>query len=599
VRKLLGSLASLRRFSGTLRIARWELTRSAGGLDRRTAAFGLLVLALAGGAVAAGLAPGPGAVALDRDVYRVGVGTDSPYYEVIVSNAALAAKPPSADALEAGEIDVLVRDGRVLIEDSQKSRAALAAFRSATEAYNDRRMRVEEDGIAAFPVVVSLSYEDRTLDGGASAGSGASEGEGNGAGSRAAADSDRAAGASGSSASGPGGLPAVGPGGASGTSTGSPADIAPPFPFESLVLAFAFLVPMNFVVQLYGSSMLGERTNRRGELLLVAPVQPTEIVAGKTLPYFLGLTLVTALIAMAVGGGFLSIAAVVPIGLCFLAATFLGSMLARSFKELTFVTVAASVLLTSYVFVPAVFTNVTPIALISPLTLVVRDLASESVSLGEYAFSTGPFYLSGIVLFVLGTGIYREEDLFTQRTVPLKFLDALGARLKHRRSVALLSALFIPFVFIAELLGIAVLFALLIDYSMPALLVVIATVEELGKSVHLYAGYAQNRFETGWRTALLLGALSGAGFFLGEKLTLLAQAVGLPELALGRAAFAPSGAGGVELLALALAPLALHCLTASISSLGARRSKRGYLFALLGAIGVHAAYNLTVVSALV
>ncbi|PSP63973.1 hypothetical protein BRC77_05175, partial [Halobacteriales archaeon QH_8_64_26] len=366
----------------------------------------------------------------------------------------------------------------------------------------------EEDGIAAFPVVVSLSYEDRTLAGGASAGSGASEGEGNGAGSRAAADSDRAAGASGSSASGPGGLPAVGPGGASGTSTGSPADIAPPFPFESLVLAFAFLVPMNFVVQLYGSSMLGERTNRRGELLLVAPVQPTEIVAGKTLPYFLGLTLVTALIAVAVGGGFLSIAAVVPIGLCFLAATFLGSMLARSFKELTFVTVAASVLLTSCVFVPAVFSNVTPIALISPLTLVVRDLASESVSLGEYAFSTGPFYLSGIVLFVLGTGIYREEDLFTQRTVALKLLDALGARLHRYRSVGLLSALFIPFVFIAELLGIAVLFALPIGYSMPVLFLVIASVEELGKSIHVYAGFAQNRFETGWRTALLLGMLS-------------------------------------------------------------------------------------------
>ena len=94
-----------------------------------------------------------------------------------------------------------------------------------------------------------------------------------------------------------------------------------------------------------------------------------------------------------------------------------------------------------------------------------------------------------------------------------------------------------------------------------------------------------------------MGALSGAGFFLGEKLTLLAQAVGLPELALGRAAFAPSGAGGVALLGLALAPLALHCLTASISSLGARRSKRGYLLGLLGAIGVHAIYNLTVVSA--
>lgn len=178
------------------------------------------------------------------------------------------------------------------------------------------------------------------------------------------------------------------------------------------------------------------------------------------------------------------------------------------------------------------FTDVTPIALISPLTPVVRDLTGESVSLSEYAFPTGPFYLSGLVLFVLGTGIYREEYLFTQRAVPPKFLDALGAWIRRRRSVALLGASFVPFVFVAELLCIAVLFALPVGYSMPVLLLVIATVEELGKSVHIYAGFTQNRFETGWRTALLVGVLSGIGFFLGEKLTVLAQAVGLPELAL-------------------------------------------------------------------
>jgi hypothetical protein len=93
--------------------------------------------------------------------------------------------------------------------------------------------------------------------------------------------------------------------------------------------------------------------------------------------------------------------------------------------------------------------------------------------------------------------------------------------------------------------------------------------------------------------------LSGIGFFLGEKVTLLAQAVGLPELALGRAAFVPSGTGGIELLALALAPLALHGVTASISSLGASRSRRGYVVGFCLAVGVHAAYNLTVVSVLV
>ena len=631
--------------SGTFRIARWEVTRSAGGLDRRTALFVLAAFGLVGGAIAAGIGPGLGNVTLDRDVYRVGVEANSPYAEVIAADSSLAAGPPNVAALEAGDVDVVVRDERVVVADSAKGRAALAAFRSATEAYNDRRMSAEADAVAAFPVVVTLSYEDRSLSGGAAgaAGTVGGAGTGNGAsatggsnadtGTGASGDADRgqAVGVSGSEGastgdgaagrSGTGGVPAVGAGGISGGQNGSPADIAPPFPFESLVLAFAFLVPMNFVVQLYGSSMLGERTNRRGELLLVSPVSRAEIVAGKTLPYLLGIGGITALIALGVGGGVVSVAAVLPIGLCFLAATFFGAMLARSFKELTFVTVAASVFLTSYVFVPAVFADVTPIALISPLTLVVRDLTRESISMGEYAFSTGPFYLSGLVCFALGAGIYREEDLFTQRPISLKFIDALRARLRSRKSVALLSAAFIPLVFIAELLCTAVLFALPVGYSVSALLLVIATVEELAKSIHVYAGFASGRFESRspnasaighrgengsrrrwrwrWQTALVLGTLSGIGFFLGEKVTLLAQAVGLPELALGRAAFVPSGAGGVALVALALAPLLLHCVTASIAALGASRSKRAYLLALLVAICVHAAYNFTVVTAVV
>jgi RsiW-degrading membrane proteinase PrsW (M82 family) len=276
-------------------------------------------------------------------------------------------------------------------------------------------------------------------------------------------------------------------------------------------------------------------------------------------------------------------------------------MFARSFKELTFVTVSISVFLTSYAFVPAIFTDVTPIALISPLTLVVRDLQGAGVGLAGYAFSTGPIYLSAAVLFLLGLGVYREEDMFTQRPVPLKFLDALDARLSGLSSVALLSALSIPFVFVAELLGVAVLFALPGSVSIPLLLVVVALVEEVAKSLPALAGFEKDRFAPTRRTALAVGAASGVGFFVGEKATAIVQLVGLPELAVGRAAFAPSGAGavGVEALPLALgllaAPLALHVVTASFSALGARRGVRPYLVGLAAAVIVHAAYNLSVV----
>ncbi|MFD1596267.1 PrsW family intramembrane metalloprotease, partial [Haloplanus litoreus] len=443
-------------------------------------------------------------------------------------------------------------------------------------------------GLGDADVDASTSGSDGDGSGGA--------GDGAGDGSAAGLDADGTGSSDGSL-----GVPLLGSSGLFGGGTsGSPADISPPFPFGALVLAFLFFIPMNFVIQPYGSSILDERINRRGELLLVAPISPSAIVAGKTLPYLAALVGLTVVISLAIGGGVTSVAAVAPIAALYLAATFVGGMFARSFKELTFVTVTVSVFLTSYAFVPAIFTNVTPIALISPLTLVVHDLQGTGVTAAQYAFSTGPFYVGSAVLFLLGVGVYREEDMFTQRPVPLKFLDALNSRISGRRSMAVLSVLSIPFVFIAELLTIAVLFVLPVDVSIPLLLLVVAGVEEVAKSVHVYAGF-RDEFagRRTARTALVLGSLSGIGFFLGEKLTAVVQFVGLPDLALGQAAFTPVGVGsGVALGLLLFAPLVLHAATTSIAALGATRSREWYLAALVPAILLHTAYNLAVVSTL-
>ncbi|WP_299333317.1 PrsW family intramembrane metalloprotease [Haloplanus sp.] len=594
------------------RIARWETRRSVGVLDRRTAILGVLALLVAGAVGGAALVGGG---ALDRDIYRVGVAPDSPYHDVVVEDPALTARAPDPNQLGRGT-EVVIRDGRFYVADSAKARAALSTLRDAVGRQNLDRMGAEENTSAAFPVVVTLRYTDRggetPTDGGGSNGDGDAVG-----GTSADGDDTDTAPSDGTTAEpsggldtdgatrdGPVGVPSLGAAGGllgGGDSSGSPADISPPFPFASLVLAFLFFVPMNFVIQPYGSTILNERINHRGELLLVTPVSPSAIVAGKTLPYLGLLVSVTALITLAIGGGVTSVAAVAPVATLFLAATFVGAMFARSFKELTFVTVFVSVFLTSYAFVPAIFTNVTPIALISPLTLVVRDLQGVGVTAAEYCFSTGPFYVGSTVLFALGIGVYREEDMFTQRPVPLKFLDALNSRITRPRSVALLSAFSIPFVFIAELLAIAVLFVLPGTVSVPLLLVVVATVEEVAKSVHVYAA-VRGPF-TDRRTdefALRLGALSGLGFFLGEKFTAVVQFVGLPDLELGRAAFVSVGDGptlaiGVLLL---LAPLVLHATTASVAALGARRGRYAYLAALVPAIGIHAAYNLVVVTAI-
>jgi len=345
--------------------------------------------------------------------------------------------------------------------------------------------------------------------------------------------------------------------------------------------------------------VLRERVDRRGELLLVAPISAGEIVAGKTLPYFLGAVGLAAVVTALVGGGPLSVLAVGSLALLFLGTAFLGAMLARSFKELTFVVVTVSVGLMTFAFVPAIFTDVDPLALISPLTLVVRDLTGTAVSPSEVAFATLPSTLAAAVLFGLGLGVYREEDMFTQRPVHLKALDALGGRIRSPRSLVGLTAVLIPFVFVAELLAVAALFALPGGLSVPLVLAVVAVVEEFAKSLPVLAGFVTGRYARTRRTALLAGAASGLGFFLGEKLTLVVQLVGLPELRVGSAAFQLGAGGPLVASALLLAPLALHVATAGISALGAVRGTRAWLTATGVAVLVHLAYNLAVVSALV
>ncbi|WP_193308573.1 ABC transporter permease [Halorubrum halophilum] len=644
-RRLIRGVSS--RLRRVLRVARWETAQAGGGVDRRTALAALALLLVAVGVLGAGVAAGVVGLDVDRDVYRVGVDRDTPYADAVEAEPSLTRVPAQRARLGDTADLVIVTNGppdtaeavTVLASNSRKGEAAAAAFREAVAAHNERVMAAEENRTAAFPITVTLQYvgrtsgleTDSTLGGDSDAGSGAgggSDGEsgaggggsGDGGGDDGGAGDDGTAGgdaAGGSVADDDGGLavPSVGGGAFRADTVGSPGSISPPFPFVSLLLAFVFLVPMNFLIQAYGSSILDERTNRRGEPLLVTPLSPVDIVAGKTLPYVAVAAVVTTLIALAVGGGALSVVAVLPVAMTFLGATFVGAMFARSFKELTFVTVGVSVLLTTYAFVPAIFTNVTPVALVSPLTLVVFDLQGEPVGLGEILFSTGPMTVGAALLFGLGLGVYREEDMFTQKPVGRKFLDALAvrlaavgetppatslwSRLRPLAPVAFLTACTVPFVFVAELLAVALLFALPVTVSIPVLLVTIAFIEEFAKSVHLYAGFERGAFVRGDRVAVAVGSASAVGFFIAEKATAVVQAVGLTELYVGRAAFGSvAGVEGLPTIAIAglfFAPLLLHGFTTVLAAVGASRNRTYYVLTLALAALIHAAYNFGVV----
>jgi len=600
------------------RIARWEVTKSAGTVDRKTI-IALVVLALAVGTV--GVTAVDDGTSLEEGIYVVGIesGTDSPYADVVEEDDRFTVVETTHGEFVDGETRAnlyLGSGNHVEYRDDPTGQATYDAFRDAIEGYNDRLMSVEPDQAAAYPVYVSVSYQQRDRpeavetddDAGGTTPGGADP-----------ADDDEPGGDDGDDEGdaddGTGGdLPDTGAGETNGDDSRlgvpdlaggtledggpqRPGQLSPPFPFQSLVLAFLFIVPMNFVIQAYGSTIMAERIKRRGELLLVSPASRGEIVAGKTAPYLLGSLAVVVGIALAIGGGLLAVAATVPIAVLFLAATFAGAMFARSFKELTFVTVTISVVMTTYVFVPAIFTDVTPIALISPLSLVVMDLEGTSVSVGEYLFSTAAFYFGSAALFVLGLSVYREEDMFTQKTIPSKLVDAIATRVTGYRSVPVLSILVIPFVFAAQLLAVALLFVLPQSVSLPIMFVVAAAIEELAKSLHVYAGFARSKFDPSVGVATLVGALSGVGFFFGEKLTHVVQFVGIPDLAVGQAAFGPEISNDpLVLVAVFLAPMVLHVVTAIISSLGASRGRSHYAVALVVATAVHAVYNLGVIT---
>ncbi|AFV24083.1 ABC-2 type transporter [Methanolobus psychrophilus R15] len=375
----------------------------------------------------------------------------------------------------------------------------------------------------------------------------------------------------------------------------TPSFFSPPIPFTAILYAFLFIFPIYFISQFYSTSIMDERTNKKGELILAAPLSSREIVIGKTLPYILVTLLIQAVITMYIMGipadirtaqsSLLILAAILPVVLLFFALSFFGAILSRSFKELTFTSVFLSVIISGYLFFPAMFTNIHAISSISPITLIVRLIEGETLQIGTYLFSTLPFYFVAFSAFLFGTYIYREEDLFTQKAVSEKITDCLEIFLLNPYgSVFLLSIIFIPFVYMTQLMLIVMLFNLPAPHSVIVMIALSAMAEELVKSAGIYTIFKRKLQLVTMKNALRLAILSGTGFFVGEK------AVAVLTLA----PIASSAFGAVMTMGtLLLIPLLLHMSTAAVSSIVMYRfGTRRYLLSVILATVVHSAYNL-------
>ena len=565
-----------------LLVAREETGRYFRGFNRRVLFFILLAAAI-------------GAVLVPPIMER-GVVPDERLYRAEVTPASPLVDPLRADrrvevtvglggeylecttyGLSECDIDLFVQGTDVHYLDTERGQAAIHDFSEFAERYYDRQLEDEENQTAAFPVRVNIVYQPRAL------------------------------GAQGIPQQPPPTEGTAAPGSSSGAftqptesivlnQTGEtqtdlvPGNVEPPFPMRSLLLTFLYLVPMNFISQYYASSLLGERTRNRGVLLLSAPITGPQILLGKTLPY-IGITLLLAIIiTVYLGAGLLSFVAILPVLAFFLAATSFAALIARSYRELTFLVTTMSVGLSTFLFLPAIFTQVHPIAFISPISVVAAQLRDEAVPLASVIYSITPLTFAAGVLGLLATVMYREEMLFAPKKIVAKILDSIHLLVRGPKGFLVAGIVVLPFVFGVELFLLAFAVTLPLNIAIMVFLIGVATIEEIAKAIPSLSHY---RHATNPRRPWVAGLTIGVGFFLGEKVGLFLSVVGLQLIPLGQTLLTNYGISTTAILV--LAPLALHVVTATISAYAARSGRWAVLLGIPIAIAIHVYYNLRVI----
>jgi ABC-type Na+ efflux pump permease subunit len=368
----------------------------------------------------------------------------------------------------------------------------------------------------------------------------------------------------------------------------TPSQLSPPLPFDSIILIFVFIFPLYFTSQFFMMSIMNERVDRKGEILLTTPARPALIIIGKALPYLALMLAISLLLTLANGAPAAIMLPLIPVILFFLASALFIGMVSRSFKELSFLSIFFSTVATSYLFFPSIFANVHVISLISPLTLIVLQVQGEAFGAMEYLYATSLFWLTSAVLFALCTANFTEERLFTHTRLLSTVRAFAGSALSLRRphlSVFGAAACTIPFVFMAQLMLLVLLFNLPMPFSLVALLLGAAFVEECAKAIPLYALARKAPGMLTWPLLASLGAAIAIGFLAGEKTLLLATLAQISESVFGAVLFS-----SLQVLWL---PLSLHfigiAITGAAVKLGGRRA---LLPGLLAASLAHSLYNL-------
>jgi hypothetical protein len=248
----------------------------------------------------------------------------------------------------------------------------------------------------------------------------------------------------------------------------------------------------------------------------------------------------------------------------------------------------ATALTTAYLITPAMFSGISDLAYMSPITLAVKMYRHESFGLQEYLFAATPLVLIFALALYVSTRMLNEEFLMGFRPLHRKFADAIFLAINRdhlNASILALSILLIPIVYIAQLIALAIALNLPTTLMLAGIMVVAATIEELAKSAGIVVLNEHGLIRSA-RQMLALTFLSALGFLIGEKALLLVSLSVISETHLSGALF------NTGLLPV---PLAAHFIFTSIVCLLTTRLRVRYPIALVAGTLTHALYNLILI----
>jgi ABC-type Na+ efflux pump permease subunit len=368
----------------------------------------------------------------------------------------------------------------------------------------------------------------------------------------------------------------------------TPSQLSPPLPFDSIILVFIFIFPLYFTSQFFMMSVMNERIERKGEILLSTPLRASSIIIGKALPYFIGMVAICAALTLYLGASPLIILPLIPIIFFFLANALLIGMLSRSFKELSFISIFFSTIATSYLFFPSIFANVHVISLISPLTLIVLTIQGTAWTVTDYLYSTSLFWLTGAVLFYIAAKNFKDERLFSEKPLATRVREFLSEILPRKYpflSLFLLSGFSIPFVFMVQMMCLVLFFNLPMPYSLIFLLLFAALIEEFAKGIGIYTLYSRDAGFFTWKNLVLASAATAIGFLVAEKLLLFVTIAQISDSIFGSILFLSLGSLWL--------PLLLHFFCVLIVAACLKGGGRKWFVPGLAiAMVVHCLYNL-------